>query len=76
MDAPGLLVVVLGLAAGLGLVLGVLGWQRAACAAARVAVLERTAEARRGTVVRLAEVARAGWRDGGSISAHREPRET
>lgn len=61
MDAPSLLVVVLGLLAGAGLVFAVLGWQRASLARRRVAVLERTMEARRGTVARLAEVARAGW---------------
>ena len=61
MDAPGLLVVVLGLLAGGGLAWGVVGWQRAALARARVQLLERDLAARRGTVARLAEVARAGW---------------
>ena len=76
MDAPGLLVALL----GLGLIL-VGSWlvvvcQRAALVRAelaasrgRVRVLERTVEARRGTVARLAEVARAGWREDGAFTA-------
>ena len=68
MDAPGLIVSILGLA-----LIAAVSWlvvvaQRAALVRAelaasrgRVRVLERTVEARRGTVARLAEVARAGW---------------
>ena len=69
MDAPSLLVVVLGLAAG-----GTGAWlvvvaQRAALVRAELAGergrrerAERLLVVRRGTVARLAEVARVGWR--------------
>lgn len=66
MDAPGLLVVVLGLLAGGGLAWGVVGWQRAALARARVQLLERDLAARRGTVRALADLAAGRW-DGDSI---------
>ena len=68
MDAPSLLVVVLGLAAG-----GTGAWlvvvaQRAALVSRELAAeragrlrAERTVAAHRGSIVRLAEVARAGW---------------
>lgn len=68
MDAPGLIVSILGLALIAAVSWLVVVCQRAALVRAelaasrgRVRVLERTVEARRGTVVRLAEVARAGW---------------
>ncbi len=68
MDNPGILVSLL----GLGLIFVgswlVVACQRAAlvraelaAARGRVGVLERSQEARRGSLVRLAEVARAGW---------------
>ena len=61
MDAPGPLVVILGLAAMAGLIVAVLASQRWGLERRRREVLERDLAARRGTVVRLAEVARAGW---------------
>ena len=76
MDAPGILVVLLGLLAGGAWAWLVVVCQRAALVRAelaasrgRVRVLERTVEARRGTVARLAEVARAGWREDGAFTA-------
>ena len=69
MDAPGILVTVLGLLAGGGLAWGVVGWQRAGILAReraaerrRVEVLERTVEARRRSVVALADLAAGRWR--------------
>ena len=61
MDAPGILVTVLGLLAGGAVSWLVIACQRAGIVGRRVAVLERDLAARRGTVARLAEVARAGW---------------
>ena len=75
-DAPGLLVALL----GLGLIL-VGSWlvvvcQRAALVRAELAGergrrerAERNLAVRRGTVARLAEVARAGWREDGAFTA-------
>lgn len=68
MDAPGLLVTLLGLLAGGGLAWGIVGAQRAALVAReraaerrRVEVLERTVEARRRSVVALADLAAGRW---------------
>ena len=68
MDAPGVIVALLGLALIAAVSWLVVVCQRAALVRAelaasrgRVRVLERSQEARRGTVARLAEVARAGW---------------
>ena len=62
MDAPGLLVSILGLVSMAGLVLGVLGWQRAALAAARVGELEREDRRHRATRAALgALVGGDGW---------------
>ncbi len=55
------LVVVLGLVAGAGLAAAVLGWQRAALSGRRVDVLERSQEARRRSVVALADLAAGRW---------------
>lgn len=67
MDAPGLLVVLLGLVSMAGLVLGVLGWQRAAltsgerdAARARVEELERAAARQRVAVGALSGLVDAG----------------
>jgi hypothetical protein len=68
-DAPSLLVVVLGLVSMAGLALGALGWQRAALERAGRLRAERTVAAHRGSIVRLAEVARAGWREDGAFTA-------
>ncbi len=56
-----LLVVVLGVLAGAGLVAAVLGWQREALVRRRVEVLERSQEARRRSVVALADLAAGRW---------------
>ena len=68
MDFPGLLVTVLGLALIAAVSWLVVACQRAAlvraelaAARGRVGVLERSQEARRRSVVALAEVALAGW---------------
>jgi Flp pilus assembly protein TadB len=61
------LVVVLGLVAGAGLVAAVLGWQREALVRRRVEVLERSQEARRRSVVALADLAAGRW-EGDTIS--------
>lgn len=61
MDAPGLLVVILGLAAMAGLIVAVLASQRWGLERERRLRAERTVAAHRGSIVRLAEVARAGW---------------
>ena len=68
MDFPGLLVTVLGLSLIAAVSWLVVACQRAglvraelAAARGRVGVLERSQEARRRSVVALAEVARAGW---------------
>jgi len=61
------LVVVLGFVAGAGLVAAVLGWQREAGARGRVAGLERSQEARRRSVVALADLAAGRW-EGDTIS--------
>ena len=68
MDAPGILVVLLGLLAGGAWAWLVVVCQRAALVRAELAGergrrerAERLLVVRRGTVARLAEVARAGW---------------
>ncbi len=76
MDNPGILVSLL----GLGLIF-VGSWLVVACQRAALVRAERDAErrgreraerllvVRRGSLVRLAEVARAGWRDDGAFTA-------